>query len=163
MIPLIVILPLLFASISMISNTLKIFEKYIDMLFLIGIFSPWPIFLINVNKYPIGTVIGGWSRISGVEVGINSINLFLILAALIVFSMVGVYSLSYFSKNTDNTDLFKNRSILPLILLAYGGILGCFMTRDLFNFFVYTEIASLSSIWLHVQEKKVLRKLLTDI
>lgn len=146
MIPLIVVLPLFFAFTCMLSMGIRKLKGYTKFFFLMGIFSPWPIFLINASDYPIETVIGGWSRISGVEVGINSINLFLILAALIVFSMVGVYSLSYFSKNTDNTDLFKNRSILPLILLAYGGILGCFMTRDLFNFFVYTEIASLSSI-----------------
>ncbi len=91
------------------------------------------------------TVIGGWTRVSGIELGIDNLNHFLILAELIVFSLVGIYSVFYFDKNSKNKTI-PGKSIFPLILLLYSGILGCFLTRDLFNFFVYMEIASISSI-----------------
>ncbi len=141
-----VILPLLFAFIIMLSTVFYRLKKHVKTFFIMGIFSPWPIFLLNMNDYPIKIIIGGWTRVSGIEVGINETNHFLILAALIVFTLVGIYSISYFDKDINKRKLIKNKSILPPILLAYGGILGCFLTRDLFNFFVYTEIASLSSI-----------------
>ncbi|MFP4050189.1 MAG: proton-conducting transporter membrane subunit [Thermoplasmata archaeon] len=146
MIPLIVTLPLSFAFLGMLSTAFKKLERFIEVFFVLGIFSPWPIFILNVNDYPIETVIGGWSRISGIEVGIDSINHFLILATLIVFSMVGIYCLSYFSKNPEKNEPITNKSMFPLILLVYGGLLGCFLTRDLFNFYIYMEIASVSSV-----------------
>ena len=145
MIPLLVALPLLFAFVGLLSTFFSYDERLKRALFLVGIFSPSPIFLINMGDYPVTTVIGGWTRVSGIELGIDSISHFLILVELIVFSLVGVYSIIYFDKNQDY-DLIPGISILPLILFLYSGILGCFLTRDLFNFFVYMEIASISSI-----------------
>ncbi len=144
MIPLIVVLPLLFAFIGFI---FRFFEpnKFSKTFFLIGIFSPWPVFILNMGDYPINTIVGGWTRISGIEVGINSINHYLLLIELIVFSLVGVYSTFYFDKDLED-NLTSGKSIYPLILLLYSGILGCFLTKDLFNFFVYMEIASISSV-----------------
>ncbi|MGM0510328.1 MAG: proton-conducting transporter membrane subunit [Thermoplasmatota archaeon] len=146
MIPLIVTLPLFFAFFGMLSTFFKSTTRYVKAFFLMGIFSPWSVFLMNMSDYPVETVIGGWTRISGIEVVIDELNFHLIFAALIVFSVVGVYSLFYFDKHVKKKDMISSKSVLPLILLAYSGVLGCFLTRDLFNFFVYTEIASISSI-----------------
>ncbi len=74
------------------------------------------------------------------------INHYFILSSLIVFSAVGVYSLFYFEGGTTKKGHITNRSVFPLILLLYSGILGSFLTRDLFNFYVYMEIASIASI-----------------
>jgi len=143
-IPLIVVLPLLFAFIGFI---FRFFEphKFSKAFFLLGIFSPWPLFILNMGDYPVNTIVGGWSRISGIEIGMTSTNHFLLLIELIVFSFVGVYSILYFDKDSEN-DIIPGKSIYPLILLLYSGILGCFLTKDLFNFFVYMEIASISSV-----------------
>ncbi len=146
MIPLIVTLPLLFAFVCMLLSTSESYERYIKIAFLTGVFSPWPIFLMSIGDYPVGTVVGGWGSVAGIEVGIDGLSHYLLLAALLVFSLVGVYSVFYFDINMNGPDIISGKSILPLMLLAYGGILGCFITRDLFNFFVYTEISSLSSI-----------------
>jgi len=110
-----------------------------------GIFSPWPLFIFNMDEYPVNTVVGGWTRVSGIELWINSINHFLILIELIVFSLVGVYSIFYFKRNSDD-NFISGKNIFPTMLLLYGGILGSFLTRDLFNFYIYMEIASISSI-----------------
>ncbi|MFO7991900.1 MAG: proton-conducting transporter membrane subunit, partial [Thermoplasmata archaeon] len=141
-----VTLPLLFAFIGLLLTVFEPLEKYVKAVFLMGVFSPWPVFILNLGHYPVETVVGGWTRISGIEVGIDGLNFSLLLAALIVFSVVGVYSLSYFDKRVKKEDIISSKSVLPLILLTYSGVLGCFLTRDLFNFFVYTEIASISSI-----------------
>ena len=119
---------------------------YTKIAYLVGIISPWPIFLLYMGGYPVETVVGGWTRVSGIELGIDSLNHYLVLAELIVFTAVGIYSVFYFEKSDKGRGTFSHSSIYPLILLLYGGILGCFITRDLFNFFVYMEIASVSSI-----------------
>ncbi len=140
-----VALPLLFAFLGFLSTFFDSYEKLNKAFFLTGIFSPWPIFLLNFKDYPVTTVVGGWSRVSGIELGISSINHFLIFVELIVFSLVGVYSVFYFKRNSKENTI-PSRSIFPIMLLLYSGILGCFLTRDLFNFYIYMEIASISSI-----------------
>ncbi len=146
MIPLIVALPLVFAFIGAVLSVYRSFRKYMRAAFLAGVLSPWPVFIMDLGDHPVETVVGGWTRVSGIEIGMNGLNFHLILAALIVFSLSGVYSVFYFDRDQRDKGAISGRSILPLILLLYSGILGCFLTRDLFNFFVYMEIASISSI-----------------
>lgn len=146
MIPLIIVLPLLFAFFGFVVSSLESYENYIKATFLIGIFSPWPIFILNMNDYPVGTVLGGWSRISGIEMSLGMLNHYFILGSLIIFSLVGVYSLFYFEDDNKKDGTIPGKAMFPLILLLYSGILGSFLTRDLFNFYVYMEIASISSI-----------------
>ena len=137
MIPLIVTLPLLFSFILIIFTFFEKYKRYLKTTFLIGLLSAWPIFILNISNLPVGTVVGGWKRISGVEIELNSLNYYLILVELIVFSLVGVYSLFYFDSDKRRDSSFSSKMVFPLILLLYSGILGCFLTRDLFNFFVY--------------------------
>ncbi len=146
MIPLIIVLPLLFAFCGFVVSAFESHENHIKSIFLMGIFSPWPIFILNMNDYPVETVLGGWSRIAGIELGLGMLNHYFILGSLIVFSLVGVYSLSYFEDDGQKDGPIPGKRMFPLILLLYSGILGSFLTRDLFNFYIYMEIASISSI-----------------
>ncbi len=146
MIPLIVALPLLFAFLFTISTYFDVARIYREGLFLVGIFSPIPVFILNLEQLPVNTVIGGWSRIAGIEVGINGVNYFFLLAALIVFPLVAVYSLNYFDKSHERKGLVSKYSKFTLILLLYSGVLGSFISKDLFDFAVYMEIASISAI-----------------
>ncbi len=145
MVPLMAVFPLLCAFLVSLSNIFRLSERYIKASFLVGIFSPWSIFILNMSDHPVETVLGGWSRIAGIEVAIGSLNYQLILVELIVFSLVGVYSLSYFEDNKKEGPV-RGKQMFTLILLLYGGIMGCFLTRDLLNFLVYSEIASIASI-----------------
>ncbi|MBS3781743.1 MAG: monovalent cation/H+ antiporter subunit D family protein [Candidatus Thermoplasmatota archaeon] len=92
-------------------------------------------------------VVGGWSRISGIEVGIDSLNFFFLMATFIIFPMVAFYSFGYFEKSDNKESRGVSReSKFCLMLLLYGSLIGTFITRDLFNFTVYLEIASLAAI-----------------
>ncbi len=146
MIPLMVTLPLLFAFIGMVSSVFESYKRYVKASLLLGIFSPWPVFLLHLGDHPVWTVVGGWSRVSGIEIGLGMLNQYFILVTLIVFSLVGVYSVFYFDEDPERKGLVDGRSMYPLMLLLYSGMLGSFLTRDLFNFYVYMEIASVSSI-----------------
>ncbi|MBS3816251.1 MAG: monovalent cation/H+ antiporter subunit D family protein [Candidatus Thermoplasmatota archaeon] len=148
MIPLIVALPMVFAfllsTISYIDTNID--RIYKEVIFLAGVLSPIPIFLYSLENLPILTVLGGWTRVSGIEIGINGINFFFLLATLIIFPLVALYSLRHFDKFDEKSGDVSKGSKFCLILLLYGGILGSFITRDLFNFTIYTEIVSLAAI-----------------
>lgn len=145
MIPFIVALPLLFAFLATLVNAFKVDRRICRFLFMMGIVSPWPVFLLNIEDMPVSAIVGGWERISGIEVVLNEYNYYFILGELIVFSLVGLYSLRYYN-GRDRSNGVSVRYILPLMLLLHGGILGALVSSDLFNFYVYMEIASLSSI-----------------
>ncbi|MFW6048076.1 MAG: proton-conducting transporter membrane subunit [Candidatus Natronoplasma sp.] len=92
-------------------------------------------------------VVGGWSRISGIEVGIDGLNFFFLMATFIIFPMVAFYSFGHFEKSNNKESRGVSReSKFCLMLLLYGSLIGTFITRDLFNFTVYLEIASLAAI-----------------
>ncbi|MFW6038454.1 MAG: proton-conducting transporter membrane subunit [Candidatus Saliniplasma sp.] len=143
MIPFIVALPMLFAFLFIILVYLDVDRIYREGIFLIGVLSPLPIFIFNLNYLPTTDVIGGWSRIAGVEIAVDNINFFFLLAAFIVFVLVALYSLSHFDRYDEGV---SKHSKFFLILILYGGILGSFVSKDLFNFAVYLEITSLSAI-----------------
>ncbi|MBS3789382.1 MAG: monovalent cation/H+ antiporter subunit D family protein [Candidatus Thermoplasmatota archaeon] len=146
MIPLLVALPMLFAFLSSVISYIDIDRIYRETVFLLGILSPLPVFLYNIDSLPINTVVGGWSRISGIEVGIDGVNFFFLLATLIVFPLVAVYTLSHFERIGKEEGGVSRNSKFCLILLLYGSLLGSFITRDLFNFTIYLEIASIAAI-----------------
>ncbi|MFP4186011.1 MAG: proton-conducting transporter membrane subunit [Thermoplasmata archaeon] len=137
-----VALPFLFAFLLSITTYFEIGRIYRKITFLMGIFTPVPIFLLNIEYLPAGTVLGGWTRISGIEVAIDDIGFFFLLATFIVFPLVAIYSLSYFEEEGE----VSTESKFFLMLLLYGSLIGTFITGDLFNFTVYLEIASLAAI-----------------
>ncbi len=145
MIPFIVALPLLFAFLATLVNAFRADHRIYRLLFMLGIVSPWPVFLLNIGGMPVSAIVGGWERISGIEIVLNEYNYYFILGELIVFSLVGLYSLHYYA-DRDRSNGVSVKYILPLMVLLHGGILGALVSSDLFNFYVYMEIASLSSI-----------------
>ncbi|MGC9307416.1 MAG: proton-conducting transporter membrane subunit [Thermoplasmatota archaeon] len=145
MIPFIVALPLLFAFLTALLNAFDVDARVRRLLFITGILSPWPVFLVHIEGMPVSTIVGGWERISGIEVVLNEYNYYFLLGELIVFSLVGLYSLGYYNDREKSRGI-SVKYIFTLILLLHGGILGALVSSDLFNFYVYMEIASLSSI-----------------
>ncbi|MGM0405260.1 MAG: proton-conducting transporter membrane subunit [Thermoplasmatota archaeon] len=146
MIPLIVVIPMLFALIITLFTYLGINHRYQKGIFLIGLFSPWTVFLYYLNKIDIYMISGGWERISGIEVALDSYNFYMILGGLLLFSFGGIYIIKYFDIDKENRKVDPARSIYPLVLILQGSILGTFLSRDIFNFFVYMEISSIASI-----------------
>ncbi|MFP4000270.1 MAG: proton-conducting transporter membrane subunit, partial [Thermoplasmata archaeon] len=140
-----ILFAILFRTITYFDIGIK--QSYEDLIFLIGVVSPLPIFGFYMLDLPTGTVLGGWTRISGIEVGVDHINFFFLLATFIIFPIVAFYSWDHFDDSIDEKSGGVSReSKFCLMLLLYGSLIGTFITRDLFNFTVYLEIASLSAI-----------------
>ncbi|WP_342666295.1 proton-conducting transporter transmembrane domain-containing protein [Thermococcus guaymasensis] len=124
-------LPLLFAFLTALTVPLRL-EKLAKYPFLAGAVAPWAVFLFEKAG---NEVVGGWPRIGGIEVSLDVYNTPLVLGELILFTAVAVYSLDY----------FREVKAFVLLLLLHAGLLGAFISRDLFNFYIFMEIASVSS------------------
>ena len=135
MIPLLVIFPFILAFILPFITYVTKKEIYIKIIFLLGIFTPWLFFFSFSN--PVKEVVGGWTRFTGIEVAFGGYGYLFILAELILFSLVGIYSLDHFEHDELN-------KVFALFLLMHGGLLGTFISKDLFNYYIYMEITSVS-------------------
>ncbi len=114
------------------------FHRLSNILFMAGIIIPALIFYYHIPENPLSLIMGGWSRVSGIEIALDTYNYYLILAELIVFSLVGLYAINYFVDKKRNV-------FFTLMLLMHAGLLGGFMSRDLFNYFVLMEVAYVST------------------
>ncbi|WP_297093134.1 proton-conducting transporter membrane subunit [Thermococcus sp.] len=136
MIPLMVAFPLLFGFIIVTLDILRARKVLIKAAFALGAVLPAGVFLVENGR----EIVGGWSRVAGIEVWIGETNTPFIAGELILFTVVALYSLSYF----DFRDK-KTAKALVLFLLMHAGLLGSFLARDFFNFYIYMEIASVSA------------------
>ncbi|AMQ18052.1 cation:proton antiporter [Thermococcus peptonophilus] len=132
MIAVLVALPLLFAFLTALTIPLRM-EKYARYFFLAGALFPWLVYLLIGEG---SEVVGGWPKIGGIEVALDTYNSLLVFGELILFSAVALYSIDYFKKDVKP---------LVLLLLVHAGLLGAFISRDLFNFYIFMEIASVSA------------------
>ena len=83
--------------------------------------------------------IGGWLPPIGICMVLDGLTSFMLVTVNLVSSLVAVYSISYMEKYTD-----KNR-FYTLFMLMLAGMNGIIVTGDLFNLFVFLEIASIAS------------------
>lgn len=132
MIAFLVAIPLLFAFLTALTIPLRV-EKYARYLFLAGALLPWLAYLLMGEG---SEVVGNWPRVGGIEVALDTYSSLLVLGEMILFSAVALYSISYFKKDVK---------ALILLLLVHAGLLGSFISRDLFNFYVFMEISSVAS------------------
>ena len=93
--------------------------------------------LVNIGFW------GGFSEVAGRIVGIQLVldgfTAFMLVVVNLVAFLVAIYSISYMTKYTSKWQFYS------LFLLMVGGMNGVIITGDLFNLFVFLEIASIAS------------------
>jgi multicomponent Na+:H+ antiporter subunit D len=144
LIPLFVIVPLAGAFLIMIFGKLfRDLNKYISLLvllFLVGI-------SINSILAASGIVsvykVGGWEPIDGIPIGIYMVMDSLTAIILCIINIIGflsvVYSFTYINRFTSENFYYA------LFCLMLAGMNGVVLSGDLFNIFVFLEIAAISS------------------
>jgi multicomponent Na+:H+ antiporter subunit D len=144
LIPLFVIVPLAGAFLIMIFGKLfKDLNKYISLLvllFLVGIsINSILIASGNISVYKVG----GWEPIDGIPIGIYMVMDSLTAIILCIINIIGllsvVYSFTYISRFTSENYYYA------LFCLMVAGMNGVVLSGDLFNIFVFLEIAAISS------------------
>lgn len=83
--------------------------------------------------------IGGWAPPFGISMALDGLSSFMLVTVNLIAFFVAVYSLSYMEQYTDKPKFFT------LFSLMVCGMNGVIITGDLFNLFVFLEIASIAS------------------
>lgn len=140
---LLVILPLMTAFIIPPIGLLK--KRYIYHITLISTFALFIMSILLLNQILVNGEIhyylGNWEPPFGIEYVID--NLSVILITLITF--VGFVIVIY-SKQSIEKELCKNTVLFyTLFMLLITSLLGMVVTGDLFNFYVFLEISSLTA------------------
>ncbi|MEK6732274.1 MAG: proton-conducting transporter membrane subunit, partial [Candidatus Omnitrophota bacterium] len=142
-IPLFVIIPLAAAFLtSLVGRFIRRSSEviiFITSLALLG-FSVYARFLLNFVPGKILVYkIGGWVPPFGIAMVLDGLSSFMLITVNLITFFVAVYSLSYMEKYTDKPKFFT------LFTLMVCGMNGLIVSGDLFNLFVFLEIASIAS------------------
>lgn len=91
---------------------------------------------------PLTYEVGGWQPPWGIKIAVDYLSAYMISFITIVGFLIILYSTSYADKLISE----KNKGIFfTLQLLLLGSLIGMAVTGDIFNLFVFLEIASLAS------------------
>jgi multicomponent Na+:H+ antiporter subunit D len=91
---------------------------------------------------PISYHVGNWEPPWGIEVFVDHLSAFMV----VLVSGMGLLIVFYATKYADRNIEEKNQGIFfTLTLLLLTGLMGMVVTGDIFNLFVFLEIASLAS------------------
>ncbi|MFC1804472.1 complex I subunit 5 family protein [Candidatus Omnitrophota bacterium] len=100
--------------------------------------SLYSIPLVSAQKVLVYKV-GGWIPPIGISMVLDGLSSFMLVTVSLVSLMVTLYSVRYMEKFTDKSKFYT------LFMLMLAGMNGVIITGDLFNLFVFLEIASISS------------------
>lgn len=97
------------------------------------------VLLENIPAKVLVYKIGGWIPPFGICLVLDGLSSFMLVTVNLITFFVARYSLSYMEKYTDKPKFFT------LFSLMVCGMNGLILTGDLFNLFVFLEIASIAS------------------
>jgi multicomponent Na+:H+ antiporter subunit D len=144
LVPLFVILPLATAFlIPIFGRFIKGFQKGLLLLVLLFLTVLAINFIANGIGQPIIYQVGGWSPENGVPIAIYLVMDGLSVLLLLIINLIGFlsafYSISYLKKFTSQNNFFA------LLAVMIAGMNGVVLTGDMFNLYVFLEIAVIAS------------------
>jgi len=146
-IPLFVAIPLAGAFLIALFKRLKGFPDTLGVLATAGTFTLTILFFLKMEVgQRIVFNVGNWGgfqevlgRIVGIQLVMDGLTVFMLIIINLVAFLVALYSINYMTKYTAKWQFFS------LFLLMVAGMNGVLITGDLFNLFVFVEIASIAS------------------
>ena len=140
-IPLFVIIPLGGAFIiSMIGRRVKRMPEIVATLTTISLLVCAFFALRAINIYGILVYsVGAWKAPIGINMVLDGLSSFMLVTVNLAVCIISIYALSYMERFTSPWKFFT------LFLLMLGGMNGVLITGDIFNLFVFLEIAAIAS------------------
>ncbi|MBI4972976.1 MAG: monovalent cation/H+ antiporter subunit D family protein [Candidatus Omnitrophica bacterium] len=139
--PVFVIIPLAAAFlISLLGKKIRNFSDILANLACLSllVFSLYSIPEVLAHKIVVYKV-GGWLPPVGICMVLDGLASFMLVTINLVSFLITLYSVSYMQKYTDKYRFYT------LFMLMLAGMNGIIITGDLFNLFVFLEIASIAS------------------
>ena len=139
-----IILPLGAAFlIPLIGRFVRFFAGMISALVFLGLTALSIVYISAYHSETIRYAVGGWQVTNGIPIAIYLVldgfsGIILVMINLVAFFAV-VYSFSYLQKYTAKNNFYA------LLCLMVAGMNGVVLTGDLFNLYVFMEIAAIAS------------------
>jgi len=141
LLPLFVAIPL--GSAFLVSLLGKKLRGFTDTFSNVATFSLLSLSLLSLLLIrSLGTVVykvGGWIPPLGICMVLDNLTTFMLVTVNLISFLVTIYSISYMERYTAKWKFYT------LFLLMLAGMNGVIVTGDIFNLFVFLEIASISS------------------
>lgn len=146
-VPLFVAIPLAGAFLTALLKRVKGIPDTLGIMSSLFGFVLAVLFLLKTQAGSIMVVnVGNWGgfqevmgRIVGIQMVVDGLTIFMLLVVNLVAFLVAIYSVSYMTRYTQKWQFYT------LFLLMLAGMNGVLVTGDMFNMFVFIEIASLAS------------------
>lgn len=141
LLPLFVVIPLAAAFLnSLIGKKVKGFSDVISSLatFSLACISVYSVLLFKETGVIVYKV-GGWAPPIGIAMVMDGLTVFMVVTVNIIAFFISVYAINYMEKYTDKWIFYC------LFLLMVAGLNGVIISGDLFNLYVFLEIAAISS------------------
>jgi multicomponent Na+:H+ antiporter subunit D len=140
-IPLFIIIPLAGAFlISIIGRRIKFSPDILANICTLGLFC-FSVISVGVAR-TYGTLVysvGAWKPPIGISMLLDGFTAFMLVTVNLVAFAISIYAVNYMEKFTSKWKFYT------LFLLMLGGMNGVIITGDIFNLFVFLEIASVAS------------------
>jgi len=141
LIPLFIVIPLCGAFlIALVGRRVKGFPDLIGFLSSLGLLVNALLALAFTNIH--GTIVysvGAWKPPMGIAMVVDGFSVFMLVTVNLVAFFIVIYSIAYMEKFTSKWKFYT------LLLLMLGGMNGVIVTGDIFNLFVFLEIAAIAS------------------
>jgi len=141
-IPLFVIIPLAGAFLtSFIAKRFRCVSDVIGNITTLAlvIISLWAIKIFNTHGILVYSV-GAWKPPIGIALVLDGLAVFMVVTVNVVAFLISLFAIDYMAKFTSKWKFYT------LFLLMLAGMNGVVITGDLFNLFVFLEIAFVASI-----------------
>jgi multicomponent Na+:H+ antiporter subunit D len=141
LVPFFVIIPLTGAFlIPLFGKRMKIFGELVSVtaalsLFILSIFT---IFRVSAQKVLIHNV-GGWAAPVGISMVVDGLSVFMLITVNLIAFLVAVFSVNYIKKYTDTWKFYS------LFLLMLSGMNAVLIAGDLFNLYIFLEVAAIAA------------------
>ncbi len=143
MLPLFVVIPL--AAAFVISLIGKVYRRAGDILansasLALLVLSFFALLTLNSQASAVSVYrVGSWIPPIGICMVLDGLSCFMLITLNLVSFLVTIYSISYMEKYTSKYRFYT------LFMLMLAGMNGVIITGDMFNLFVFLEIASIAS------------------
>ena len=141
---LLVIIPLITSAVIMLIPNIRLAK----ILFLMANFSVLIISAIGICniKNTIYYDFGNWGRVAGIELKYDFLAAYSSFLLYFIFWIFSFFSIKSFSSKLDCfLDKKRVHTAYALFLVVQASYCGIIITNDIFNFYVFLEIASLAS------------------
>ena len=140
-IPFFVVIPLAGAFLtSLIGRKLKRFPDFMGSLTTLSllVLSILAVYIANIHGTLVYSV-GAWKPPIGIAMVLDGLTSFMLVTVNLIAFAVAIYSVNYMERFTSKWKFYT------LFLLMLAGMNGVIVTGDMFNLFVFLEIASVAS------------------